>query len=115
MNNKITTIEGLAVLVQGEFAEMGKRFDRLEQRMDKIEQRMDKIEQRMDKIEQRMDGIEQRMDKAELRMDVFVTKDDFKEGVAGIRREMRNLDMRTPVIDLQIRMNKVEERLDAGT
>jgi predicted nucleic acid-binding Zn-ribbon protein len=107
MNNKITTIEGLAVLVQGEFAEMGKRFDRLEQRMDRLEQRMDRLEQRMDKIEQRMD-------KAELRMDGFVTKDDFKEGVAGIRREMRNLDMRTPVIDLQIRVKKAEERLDVA-
>jgi predicted nucleic acid-binding Zn-ribbon protein len=100
MNNKIITIEGLAVLIQGEFAEMGKRFDGLEQRMDRLEQRMDKIEQRMDK--------------AELRMDGFVTKDDFKEGVAGIRREMRNLDMRTPVIDLQIRVKKAEERLDVA-
>lgn len=60
-NKKITTIDGLAVMINNSFQvaqeHMDGRFDKVEGRLDKVEGRLMKIEIRMDNVESEIEEI----------------------------------------------------------
>ncbi|MDR3582245.1 MAG: hypothetical protein P4L67_03150 [Candidatus Pacebacteria bacterium] len=92
MNKKITTIEDLAVVLEGEFRGIEKRFDGLEACVHKLELPMDRLELRMDKLEVHMNKVE----------------DDLKTGMVQLRKDIKEADTRSAVIALEIRVNKLE-------
>lgn len=51
---KITTIEDLATLMQGEFLVIRERFDGVDQRFDGIDQRFDEVDRRFDELEKEL-------------------------------------------------------------
>jgi tetrahydromethanopterin S-methyltransferase subunit G len=55
---KITTIDDLATLIQGEFLVIRDRFNSVDQRFDGIDQRLDGMDQRFDGIDQRFDEVD---------------------------------------------------------
>ena len=48
---KITTIDGLAGMVKGEFDRVYTRFDQVDERFDQIDKRFDNLESRLDHLE----------------------------------------------------------------
>jgi hypothetical protein len=125
MNNKIATIEDFAVMVQMEFAEIGKRFDGLERRMDKLELRAESFATKEDlKNFATKDDLKHFVTKQDLKhfatkedlkgfatkedLKHFATKQDLKDAVGMLKREIQKLDVRTPVIDLEFRVSKLE-------
>lgn len=58
MKKKNVTIDDLAVMVQGGFAETAKNFEDVYRRFDLVDKRFDKVEGRLIKLEIRMDSIE---------------------------------------------------------
>jgi chromosome segregation ATPase len=92
MNKKITTIEDLAVMIEGEFRGIEKRFDMLEVRMDKLETRMDKLEARIGKIESEI---------AKMSADI-----------AQLRKDLKDADTRTAVIAIELRVSDLEKKID---
>lgn len=124
MQKRITTIEDLAILVQREFAEIDKKFLAMARRMDGFITKEDakhfatKEDLRgfatKDDLKRfaTKDDLKHLATKDDLKR--FATKDDLRESVEILRGEIRNIDMRTPMIDLQGRMKKSEDRLDAA-
>ena len=79
MTNPPTVEERIANL-EGSFAQIATRLDRVEQDVrdlrnetiagfDRIEQRIDQVGQRIDRVEQRIDRVEQRIDQLGQRID----------------------------------------------
>ncbi len=54
---KITTIDDLATLIQGEFLVMQDRFNGVDQRFDGIDQRLDGMDQRFDEVDGKMETL----------------------------------------------------------
>lgn len=54
---KVTSIEGLAELMVGEFARTDERFDRIDERFTQVDERFDRVETRLDRIEEQLVSI----------------------------------------------------------
>lgn len=67
---KITTIEGLATLVQGEFLRVHKRFDDLESEIKELRRDVDDLKLRMSEVAYHFEirEIEKRLDRLELKV-----------------------------------------------
>ena len=85
MKKKITTIEDLAVLLEGEFRRIDGEFQKVNKRFDALEIRMDRLEARVDKSEATL-----------------------KAEIALLRKGLREIDTRTAVIALEVRVSKLE-------
>jgi hypothetical protein len=82
MNKKITTIEDLAAMIEGEFRMTGKRFEKLEACVDKLESEIKNL-------------------RAELKADIAQLRKDFKDA-----------DTRTAVIAIELRVAALEKKVD---
>jgi chromosome segregation ATPase len=85
-SKKVTTIEGLAQLVVGEFARIDVRLDRMEARQDKMDGRLDKTDGRLDRIEARLTNIEEEI--RAIRSDIayiFKRLDALEQAVGHVR------------------------------
>lgn len=92
MNKKITRIEDLAVMIEGEFRRIDGRFDNLEMRMDTLEDRIDTLEREMKKLS------------VGLRADIAQLRKDFKDA-----------DTRTAVIAIELRVSALEKKVDLSS
>ena len=96
-----TTVDGLVVKV-----------DKLEAKVDKLETKTDRLENKLDAVaasvddlalitQRSFDGLEERM----------ATKDDLREGLHDIRRELKLVDRREQVDELDGRVTILERKL----
>ena len=94
MNEKITTIEDLAVMVKHGFDAVDKRFDQVEGRLDKMDDRFDQIDGRLDHIDARLGRVE--ADMHEMREGV-VYRHELEDKLGRIKYIERKLDIESGV------------------
>lgn len=88
MKDKISTIEDLAALIQGEFLVMGDRMDNIEKRMGSIERKIDGLEKRITVLEERVDRVGDRLNAIERQVD------RLEQGQVDIKNELKDIKFR---------------------
>lgn len=76
------TLDKLAVIIQGDFNRMEKRFDGIDSRFGNVEDRLGGVEGRLGNVENRLGSVEDCLGNVENRLDYveknMVTKDEFE-------------------------------------
>jgi chromosome segregation ATPase len=102
MNKKITTIDELAVMTNKSFeaveAQIAKGQEQITAHTARLETRMDKFEKY---VEGRFDGMENRFDDISR---------ELKEG----KNRIKEVDTREAVVNLEVRVDKIERELKMG-
>jgi archaellum component FlaC len=120
MNKKITTIDELAVMINKSFVGVESRIAGVESRLVGVESRLEGIETRLVKVETRLDSVETRLDSVESRLTgvegqliSFKTNvegrfDDISRELKENRNYIKEADVRPTVVNLEIRVDKIE-------
>jgi archaellum component FlaC len=106
MNKKITTIDELAVMINKSFVGVESHIAAVESRIAGVESRLDGIESRLDSVETRLTGVEGQL--ASFKTYAEGRFDDISRELKESRNYTKEADVRPAVVNLEVRVDKIE-------